>query len=85
MTDKPTVEIVSDGCAYIVKNGKRFELAGGSAPRIIENYRHCLTHDDVTAELYLWGLIDGIQHGNLKAIELQMADFRARQKREERK
>jgi hypothetical protein len=76
MTDRPTLEIVSDDCAYIVRDDKQFELSGGGAARIIRNYRHCLTHEgtgerDATA--YLWGVMDGIRHENQKMME----DFRA--------
>lgn len=84
MTDKPTLEIVSDGCAYIVRYGKQVELTGGIASRIIRNYRHCLTHEgtgerDATA--YLWGVIDGMRHENQRMIEVQMEDWRARSKK----
>lgn len=69
----PTLEIISDTEADIVKGDARWKLKGGLARRIIIAYRHCLSHPDTgpaDAVLYLWGLTDGLHH----AAQVQAED-----------
>jgi hypothetical protein len=72
MPDQPTLEIISDTEADIVKGDARWKLKGGMARRIIIAYRHCLGHPNTgptDAALYLWGLADGLHHAALVSAE----------------
>lgn len=73
MTDAtPTLDILGDAEADIVKGEARWKLKGGSAASIIWAYRHCLGHPGTgerDAALYLWGLTDGLRHAALVRAE----------------
>lgn len=78
MSENPTLEIISDTEADIVKGAARYKLIGGLAPAIIDNYRHCLSHAETgqtDAAMYLWGLTNGLHHA--WAIQLEQAIERA--------
>jgi hypothetical protein len=68
----PTLEIISDSEADIVRGASRYKLIGGRAAQIIWAYRHCLEHPgtgEQDAALFLWGLGEGISHGALVVAE----------------
>lgn len=72
MAGQPTLKIISDTEADIIKGDARLKIRGGAAARIIAAYRHCLTHKDsgkADAALYLWGLLDGMHHSALTQAE----------------
>ena len=82
MADNPTLEIISDTEADIVKGSVRWKLMGGLASVIITNYRHCLTHAETGANdaaFYLWGLTNGLHHAY--TIQAEHAIERAARRR----
>lgn len=81
MSRNPTFEIVSDDQAVIGKGDGRYELAGGIAARIIDIYRHQLTHGEVAAQTFLLGVVCGLQHGNTIEAERMLDEIRARRRR----
>lgn len=63
--NNPTLEIISEGEADIVKGGDRWKLKGGQAAAIIATYRHMQTHSGAWSAVYLMGVIDGLHHAAL--------------------
>jgi hypothetical protein len=79
--ERPTLEIVSDELAVIRKGTHSYELRGGIATHIIANYRHCLTHEDrgeQDAALFLWGLVNGLEHAHVTTLEREVEAIRTR-------
>jgi hypothetical protein len=65
---QPTLEIISDTEADIVKGPARWKLKGGAARQIIAAWCHCRDHagtGETDAALYLWGLTHGLHHAAL--------------------
>jgi hypothetical protein len=68
----PTLEIISDTEADLVKGKSRYKLTGGHAASVIWAYRHCLEHPGTgerDAALYLWGLTSGLRHAAMVYAE----------------
>jgi hypothetical protein len=60
---QPALMIHADDWATIARGTAKYEIRGDFARSIIASWRHCAGHagtGQVDAQLYLWGVIDGM-------------------------
>jgi hypothetical protein len=92
--DHPRLDIISDTEADIVNGDRRFRLSGPEAASIIAIYRHCRDdlsadsasegmrerpqHSPTDADLFLWGVTEGMRYSHWVVLEKTLADIKAR-------
>jgi hypothetical protein len=75
---RPVLEQIGDEVVEIVKDGTRLRLTGRIAARVWWWYSHQLTHGQVYADIYLAGVVHGLEYETVKQGERLLAEVRAR-------
>lgn len=69
-------EILNDAQALIISKHGKYTLEGGNAVRVILAYQHMQSHNQVLADTYLMGVIDGMQHETLRRMDTLVEEHR---------